>query len=132
MKNRISQHRSNRGTTLIELIAVVVIIGVLALLIVPNIPAVKRIGEDSQMKAKASQLNGAMVSYMSDQPMRLAITTWAAKDNEGRYALVQPYLQFATPTLAQFCVDGFTVTFPTDPRGAVTVTDPDGVAVPYQ
>ncbi len=110
----------------------VLIIGMIAMLIIPNIPFVKRIGEDSQMKTKAGQINQAIGDWRSDRPLRQALQDWKNKDADTRYTMIAPYIQYAAPTLSQFMVEGYVVTFPDDPRNPVTLTDPDGKTVSYQ
>lgn len=118
--------------TLIEILAVVVIIGIMGYMLVSNLPAVKRIGEEKEMKGKASQLNANMANFVMDQTLRQALTTWAGKSNEQRYTLLRPYLQYSAESLSALQVEGYEIILPDDPRQRVVLKDPDGKVLEYQ
>lgn len=118
--------------TMIEVIAVVVILGIMSYMLVSNLPAVKRIGEEKEMKAKASQLNANMANFVMDQTLRQALTTWTGKTNEQRYTLLRPYLQYSADSLVALQVEGYEIVFPDDPRQKVILKDPDGKVLEYQ
>ena len=121
------------GFTMIEMLGVLVIISIISFFVIPNIPAVKRIGEDSQMKAKASQLNMYMSTYLSEQTVRAGLQTWKdAATDDARYTLLRPYMERAPATLEQFGVKGYSITFPDEPRGSVVITTPEGESLVYQ
>jgi prepilin-type N-terminal cleavage/methylation domain-containing protein len=124
--------RRLRGFTIIEVTVVIAMIAIISLLLLPNIPAIKRSGEDSQMKAKAVQMNTAMSNWMADQSVRAGLSAWAGKSNDDRYQLVKAYLQYPADTLDKFLLEGYTLTFPDDPRNPVTVTTPEGATLAYQ
>ncbi|MDD2765257.1 MAG: prepilin-type N-terminal cleavage/methylation domain-containing protein [Opitutaceae bacterium] len=122
----------HRGFTVLEVSLVVVMLAIISLLLLANIPAIKRSGEDSNMKAKAVQINTAMSNWMQDQSVRAALTAWAGQTNDTRYNLIKPYLQYPADTIGGFMIEGYTLTFPDDPRNPVTVTTPEGTTLVYQ
>jgi type II secretory pathway pseudopilin PulG len=124
--------RRRGGFTVLEVTVVVVMIAIISLLLLPNIPAIKRSGEDSQMKAKAVQMNTATSNWLQDQSVRTALAAWSGKTDEQRYELIRPYLQYPADTLDKFLLAGYTLQFPDDPRNAVAVTTPEGTTLAYQ
>lgn len=65
MKNR--QHRpSSSGFTLIELLVVIVIIGLLAAILLPNMLGMRARARDARLKSELSELKTALQIYYSD------------------------------------------------------------------
>lgn len=122
---------NQKGLSTLEMVAVMVIMAVLGLVLVTNVTKSKRTAEDNNMRAKAVQLNTHMSSFMTDRSIRQSLALWAGKSNDQRYQLLRPYLEFSTPNLDGFMIEGYTITFPDDPRGAVTLRDPEGNVMEY-
>lgn len=73
--------RAGKGFTLLELLIVIVIIGVLAILIVPNLISGPARARDSQRKADLRAIKTALESYYNDQnsyPVTLDVLTQGA------------------------------------------------------
>lgn len=127
-----SRYRTNRGFTLAEVLVVVVIIGILALMFLPETTRTKGMAELNLVKSKASSLNMAQASYIGAYGLDTALTQWAGKTNDQRYALLKPFIGYPPPTLADYTVAGYAITFPDNPHQPVAVADPGGTAVVYQ
>lgn len=123
--------RSNKGFTLLEIVVAVFLVGILATLAVRNLSAAKSSSEEQSMRQKAVELNNYMGEYITSQSVRRAVTKWSGKSNDERYQLLRPFMQFSNETLDKYVLDGYSVTFPDDPRQQVTLSGPDGV-ISYQ
>ncbi len=84
--------KKSGGFTLLELLIVIVIIGILAVLIVPNLTAGPKRARDSQRKSDMRNVKTALETYFNDNNTYPA-TGWAAASA----ALVPGYIK-AMPT----------------------------------
>lgn len=123
----------HRGFSLVEVLAAVTIIGVITFLAIPNIVKVKEDSEDSLARARADALNLAVATYFQAVGTENALASWGTADNEGRYALVRPYLAFAPSALAGYMPSGYAVVFDnTAPhRTKATLLGPNNTSMPY-
>ena len=118
--------------SLVEMLIVVVILGIITFIAIPNVVQVKRDSEDSRARALAEALNVAGAGYFQSVGRQSASQAWATADNSGRYNLVRPYLAFAPATLAEYVPAGYSMTFTTAPlENKVVLQRTDGTAVPY-
>ena len=124
MTHFISQARDRRcGFSLIELLVVLVILGVVMFLAIPNIVQVRSDSEDNLARSRAEALNVAAAAYFQAVGSQAASSAWSGAGNSARYALVSPYLAFAPASLSSYMPSGYTVTFSSDPiRQKATLT----------
>lgn len=122
---------NRKGFTLMEILVVVVIIGVLALMFLPETGRTKGLAELNLLKTKASALNVAQATFVSTYGLTTAMSTWAGKTDDERYVLLKPFIGFPPPSLADYVVAGYTISFANDPQQPVGVTDPNGNVVSY-
>ena len=99
--------------SLVELLAAVTIIGVIAFM---AIPAVTRMREDSERNlaiARVEALNTAMATYIQVNGRTTADTNWAGTgtSDEAKYALIRPYLAFSEATLLRYMPEGYLARF---------------------
>ncbi len=104
-----------QGFSLVEVLAAVGIIGIIAFLALPNIIAIKQDSERNLAISRAESVNMALASYVQSKGRSTAVTEWAtfANDNE-RYAALAPYLAFAPDAFSDFQPGGFTIDIPDD------------------
>ncbi|MEQ1750951.1 MAG: type II secretion system protein [Prosthecobacter sp.] len=103
------------GFSMIEMIACVSIIGIVAFLAIPSVTRMRGDSERNLAISRAEALNLAQATFIQVRGRTQAATDWN-KDTapESRYALLKSYLAYSENTLAQFLPEGYSVTFPTD------------------
>jgi len=115
----------SRGFSLIEVMVTVAIIGLLGLLIVPNITSTKRRSEVNTMKALAAQLDIARESLITTYgSVNAANQAWASGDDESRYALLKPFMSNPYSTLAEMERPGFDIHLTPPGGGTPNVREP--------
>lgn len=107
--------RSLRGFSLVELLIVLVILGVVMFLAIPNIVQVRSDSEDNLARSRAEALNMAAAAYFQAVGTQTASSVWSGAGNDTRYALLSPYLAFAPASLSSYMPSGYSVTFSSDP-----------------
>ena len=126
---------SNRsGFSLVEVLAAVAIIGIIAFLALPNIVAVKEDSEVHLAISRAEAVNMAMVSFIQSRGRATAISEWAAATgSQEHYALLAPYLAFAPSAVGDFMPSGYTVEMPESlvSLSKVVLKDPNDAAISY-
>lgn len=120
-------HHKQRGFTLIELLVTVGILGLLAVVVVPNVARFVGKGGDEAAKAELASVQTAMDTAMSDLGLKvvtdgsaLAITDFSAAAGDidpgaGSVTLYPNYLRFQTS-------GGASTAYKWDPAGKVTQT----------
>tara|TARA_R110002096_G_scaffold28985_24_gene87558 strand:+ start:617 stop:1012 length:396 start_codon:yes stop_codon:yes gene_type:complete len=103
---------SKNGFSLVEVLAAVGIIGIIAFLAIPNIVAIKKDSERNLAISRAEALNMSTVSYVQANGKDNVASGWTALTDQQRYALVVPYLSFAPTDLADFTPNGYGITLP--------------------
>ncbi len=106
--------RRDRGFSLVEVLAAVSIIGIIAFLAIPNIVAIKADSERNLAISRAEALNMAIVSYVQTNGKANVATSWSGLNDQQRYTLLIPYLSFAPADLTEFVPSGYSVTLPTN------------------
>lgn len=104
--------KSTRAFSLVEVLAAVGIIGIIAFLAIPNIVAIKQDSERNLAISRAEAVNMAIVSYIQSNGKSNVATSWTTKNNQARYAELIPYLSFAPATIVEFTPGGYTITLP--------------------
>lgn len=107
--------RLPRGFSLVELLIVLVILGVVMFLAIPNIVQVRSDSEDNLARSRAEALNMAAAAYFQAVGNQTAAAAWSAAGNDARYALLSSYLAFAPTNLSSYMPSGYSVTFSSDP-----------------
>lgn len=102
-----------RGFSLVEMMACVSIIGIIAFMAIPSVTRMRGDSERNLAIARAESLNLAQASYIQVRGRTQAALDWtAAATSDARYLLLRPYLSFAESTLSLYMPTGYTVTFP--------------------
>ena len=127
-----TSHQHRKGFSLVEVLAAVGIIGIIAFLALPNIVAIKQNSERNFAISRAETINMAIASYIQAKGRTTAVTDWATLGtNDKRYAALAPYLAFAPDKFTDYQPGGFTITIPSDltkltkatlKEGATTIT----------
>lgn len=103
-----------RAFSLVEVIAAVSIIGIIAFLAIPNIVAIKQDSERNLAISRAEAVNMAVVSYIQSNGKAAVASGWTGINDQQRYTLLIPYLSFAPASLTEFIPVGYSVTLPTN------------------
>lgn len=112
--NTATTSRRAAGFSLVEVLAAVSIIGIIAFLAIPNIVAIKADSERNLAISRAEALNMSIVSYIQTNGKANVASGWSGLTDQQRYALLIPYLSFAPANLTDFVPSGYTVTLPTN------------------
>jgi prepilin-type N-terminal cleavage/methylation domain-containing protein len=103
------------GFSLVEALAAVAILGIIAFLALPNIVSIKEDSEENLAVARAEALNMAVASYIQANGRFAADTGWdAAGSAQLKYDLISPYLAFAPQQIASYMPTGYAVSLPGD------------------
>ena len=103
------------GFSLVEVLAAVGIIGIIAFLALPNIVAIKRDSELNLAISRAEAVNMAVASYIQANGRDTAVTNWSGlADEEARYDSLSAYLAFAPESFTDYVPGGFAIDIPDD------------------
>lgn len=130
-QHRISFRRL--GFSLVEMMACVSIIGIIAFMAIPSITRMRGDSERNLVIARAEALNLAQASFIQVRGRTQAQLEWVgAGTPEAKYLKLKPYLSFADPNLTMFAC-GYTIGFPADitTMAKVTLNAPGGARVYY-
>ena len=106
-------HSFIRGFSLVEMMACVSIIGIIAFMAIPSVTRMRGDSERNLAIARAESLNLAQASYIQVRGRTQAALDWAsASSADSKYTLLRPYLSFAETTLSLYMPSGYTVAFP--------------------
>jgi prepilin-type N-terminal cleavage/methylation domain-containing protein len=101
------------GFSLVEVLAAVAILGIMAFLALPNIVTMKTDSEENLAVARAEAINMGIASYIQASGRSAAATGWAATANDqAKYDLVTPYLAFAPSTFGDYMPSSYSVNLP--------------------
>ncbi len=101
-----------RAFSLVEVLAAVSIIGIIAFLAIPNIVAIKQDSERNLAISRAEAVNMSIVSYIQSNGKAAVAPGWSSLNDQQRYTLLIPYLSFAPANLTEFIPNGYSVTLP--------------------
>ncbi|MBE2282240.1 MAG: type II secretion system protein [Prosthecobacter sp.] len=125
---------ARRGFSLVEMMACVSIIGIIAFMAIPSVTRMRSDSERNLAIARAEALNLAQASYIQVNGRTQAALNWAASSSaEAKYTLLRPYLSFSETTLAAFMPSGYAVTFPPSITSMtkVALTSPSNTPIYY-
>lgn len=132
MTRPLLNHQSQpRGFSLVELLIVLVILGVVMFLAIPNIVQVRSDSEDNLARSRAEALNVAAAAYFQAVGTQAASSAWSSAGNDARYALLSPYLAFAPASLSSYMPSGYSVTLSSDPLRQKATLTRGSTSVPY-
>lgn len=132
MSNPLPRSAKHRGAfSLVELLIVLVILGVIMFIAIPNIVQVRSDSEDNLARSRAEALNVAAAAYFQAVGNQAASAAWAAAGNDARYTLVSPYLAFAPNSLSAYMPGGYSVTFSSDPLRQKAALARGSTSLPY-
>ncbi len=104
--------RNNKnGFSLVEVLAAVGIIGIIAFLAIPNIVAIKEDSERQLAISRAEAINMGVAAYIRAQGRQAAQATWPAAPND-QYDLIRPYLSYAPTAFSDFQPAGYVIVPP--------------------
>ena len=107
--------RSENGFSLVEVLAAVGIVGIIAFLALPNIVAIKQDSERNLAISRAEAVNMAIASFIQAKGRTTAVSDWASLSaDDDRYAAVAPYLAFAPDKFSDFQPGGYSIDIPDD------------------
>lgn len=128
-----SRTRRSFAFSLVEVLAAVGIIGIIAFLAIPNIVAIKEDSERNLAISRAEALNMATVSYIQANGRDNVAASWSAADNQARYTQLIPYLSFAPSTITEYAPKGYTITLASSLTSLTkaVLQDASGTAITY-
>lgn len=101
-----------RGFSLVEMMACVSIIGIIAFMAIPSITRMRSDGEKNLAITRAEALNMAQATFIQVKGRTEAERLWkAAGSNEARYVLLKDYMSYPEPTLSSYMPSGYSVSF---------------------
>lgn len=126
----VQKRRRRFGFSMVEMIACVSIIGIIAFLAIPSITRMRGDSERNLAIARAEALNLSMSTYMQVLGRTQASVNWTnASSTSAKYDLLRPYLAYSESTLTAFLPSDYSIVFP-DSIVSMTkarLTGPSGV-----
>ena len=105
--------RRQRGFSLVEMMACVSIIGIIAFMAIPSVTRMRSDSERNLAISRAEALNLAQASFIQVRGRTQAALDWSAAGSiQAKYTLLLPYLSFSESTLTAYMPLGYTITFP--------------------
>ncbi len=105
--------RRRSGFSLVEMMACVAIIGVIAFMAIPSVSRMREDSERNLAIARAEALNLAQASLIQVRGRTQAALEWASSGSSAaKYNLLRPYLSFSESTISAYMPSGYSVNFP--------------------
>ena len=123
-----------RGFSLVEMMACVSIIGIIAFMAIPSVTRMRGDSERNLAIARAESLNLAQASFIQVRGRTQAALDWAAASSADlKYKLLSTYLSFAESNFSYYMPSGYKVTFPPSitTMTKVTLRDPTNAIILY-
>lgn len=121
------------GFSLVEMMACVAIIGVIAFMAIPSVSRMREDSERNLAIARAEALNLAQASLIQVRGRTQAALEWTgAGSSSAKYNLLRPYLSFSEASLNAYMPSGYNVNFPPSitTMTKATLIGPNGT-IPY-
>lgn len=100
---------------MVEMIACVSIIGIVAFLAIPSVTRMRGDSERNLAISRAESLNIAQATHVQVRVRSQAAADWnGAATAEARYTVLKPYLAYSETTLLLFMPEGYEITFSAD------------------
>jgi prepilin-type N-terminal cleavage/methylation domain-containing protein len=125
---------STAAFSMVELLAAVAIMGIIAFMAIPSVTKMRSDGERNLAISRVESLNIAMASFVQAEGRSRAENQWtSATSNSAKYTLLRPYLAFAEDTLTRFMPSGYAVNFGLSVVALqkTTLTGPGNVTIRY-
>lgn len=123
-----------RGFSLVEMMACVSIIGIIAFLAIPSITRMRADGERNLAITRAEALNLAQATFIQAKGRTEAARQWKnAANDEARYTLLKDYLSYSEASLSYYLPSGYQARFSPNITSMqkVSLTDSKGENIPY-
>lgn len=104
-------HRLQRGFSLVEMMACVSIIGIIAFMAIPSITRMRGESERNLAITRAEALNLAQATFIQVKGRTEASLQWANKNAAARYLLLKDYISFSEDNLTLYMPADYTITF---------------------
>ena len=119
-----------RGFTLVEILAVVVLLSLLLGAAVPFFGWVRDKAEDDNAVNRAVLLNSAKSQYLLEYGY-LAHTAFNTRTNKNKYGLLSPYLGYVASTLTGYVPSGYTYSLKNLNQKAAVTSSASGRSLSY-
>lgn len=126
-------HRLQRGFSLVEMMACVSIIGIIAFMAIPSITRMRGESERNLAITRAEALNLAQATFIQVKGRTEASRQWNGKNKAARYLLLKDYISFSEDNLILYFPADYTIEFDdaiTDMK-KVSLTGPDNKIIEY-
>lgn len=126
-------HRLQRGFSLVEMMACVSIIGIIAFMAIPSITRMRGESERNLAITRAEALNLAQATFIQVKGRTEASRQWNGKNDTARYLLLKDFISFSEDNLILYFPADYTIEFDdtiTDMK-KVSLTGPDKKIIEY-
>ena len=126
--------RSKAAFSMVELLAAVAIMGIIAFMAIPSVTKMRSDAERNLAISRVESLNIAMASFVQAEGRSRAENQWQSASNAAKYTLLRPYLAFAEDTIGRFMPSGYSANFGTSSVVALqktTLIGPGNVTIRY-
>ena len=125
--------RSKAAFSMVELLAAVAIMGIIAFMAIPSVTKMRSDAERNLAISRVESLNIAMASFVQAEGRSRAENQWQSASNAAKYTLLRPYLAFAEDTIGRFMPSGYSANFGTSVVALqkTTLIGPGNVTIRY-